>query len=77
VADSYADIWGNHVRLLYVTSGPAMDTPSVAYTFRAEDFATRRQRQERRRVDWFAVGQTIDERIVAPSAGYEIASCTT
>lgn len=71
---SYSDVWSTHVRLLYVTPGPAIETPSVSYTFRAEPLATRQERIGQSRVDWFAVGQTIVEKIVAPDAGYEIAS---
>lgn len=72
---SYSDIWGEAVRLLYVTTGPDLETPSVAYTFRSEPMTTRRSREDKPRKDWFAVGQTIDERVVAPDAGYEIANC--
>ena len=75
--ESYSDIWGESVRMLYVTSGPALENPSVAYTFRSEGLTTRRSRKDRPRVDWFAVGQTIDEKVVAPHAGYEISDCLT
>lgn len=74
---SYSDVWGEAVRLLYVSTRPATETPSVAYTFRSEPLTTRRDRLERRRVDWFATGQTIVEKVVAPDAGYEIADCLT
>lgn len=72
---TYSDVWGEDVRLLYVTSGPELEIPSVAYTFRSEPLTTRRAREEKPRKDWFAVGQTIDERVVAPLAGYEISNC--
>lgn len=75
--ESYSDVWGEAVRMLYVTSGPALENPSVAYTFRSEDFSTRSTREDKPRVDWFATGQTIVEKIVAPNAGYEIADCLT
>lgn len=71
---SYSDVWSTHVRLIYVTPGPALETPSVAYTFRSEELVTRQERLGKPRVDWFAVGQTIVEKVVAPDAGYEIAS---
>lgn len=71
---TYSDVWGTHVRLLYVNTGPALESPSVAYTFRSEELLTRQERIGRPRVDWYAVGQTIQEKIVAPDAGYEIAS---
>jgi hypothetical protein len=75
--DSYSDIWSEQVRMLYVTNGPAVENPSVAYTFRSEELTTRTDRLQRKRVDWYAVGQTIDERVVAPNAGYEINDCLT
>ena len=73
-AESYSDVWANHVRLLWVTPGPALENPSIAYTFRSEALVTRMERIGKPRVDWFAVGQTIVEKVVAPLAGYEIAS---
>jgi hypothetical protein len=70
---SYSDVWDDHVRLLYVTDGPALEIPSCAYTFRSEGLSTRTERDGKGRLDWYAVGQTIVEKIVAPDAGYEIA----
>jgi hypothetical protein len=77
IAGSYSDVWGESVRVLYVTNGPDLENPSVAYTFRAEPLTTRQWRDDKRRVDGYAVGQTIDERVVASSAGYEIDDCLT
>jgi hypothetical protein len=74
LTESYSDVWGNHVRLLYITNGPAIDNPSVAYTLQAETMTTRRWRDEAARTDSFAVGMTIVEKVVAALAGYEIAS---
>lgn len=74
---SYADIWGEQVRLLYVTPNADIETPSVLYTFQSEPLTTRYERRASRRIDWYASGFTIDERVVAASAGYEIADCLT
>jgi hypothetical protein len=76
-AASFSDVWGEDVRILYVAPGPAMDSPSVAYTFQAEPLETRQARDDRRRIDWFAVGSTIQEKIVAPFAGYVITDTMT
>lgn len=76
-AGSYSDVWGKQVRLLYLTSGPAIEIPSVAYTFEAEGLATRTWRSDASRKDTYAVGFTIDERVVAPNAGYEINAAIT
>jgi hypothetical protein len=74
---SYSDIWFETVTLAYVTPGPSMETPSVAYTFTAEPRQTRQARDEIRRLDWYAVGETIDEKVVAPFAAYNINDCLT
>ena len=73
--ETYSDVWGKAVRLLYITSGPAIEIPSVAYTFRSEVLTTRTWRDDERRKTNYAVGQTIDEEVVAPNAGYEIGAC--
>jgi hypothetical protein len=62
------------VRLLYVNPESGLTNPSVAYTFRSEGLTTRSGGRRRAGLSSFAVGQTIDERVVAASAGYEIAS---
>ena len=72
---SYSDVWGESVRMLYVSPGLALEEPSVGYTMRSEALSTRKARDDKARVDWFAVGQTIVEKIVAPDAGYEIDDC--
>lgn len=72
IAGVYSDVWGEAVRLLYVTDGPDLENPSIAYTFRAEPLTTRQWRDDKRRVNGYAVGQTIDERVVAAAAGYEL-----
>lgn len=74
-AESYSDVWGKSTRLLYITGGPAIEIPSVSYTFRAEPLTTRTWRDDERRKTNYAVGQTIDEEVVAPAAGYEIGAC--
>jgi hypothetical protein len=74
---SYSDIWGETAVMLYVTNGPAIDTPSAGYTFTVEPRTTRTMRDEVRRLDWYAVGETIVEQVVAPFAGYTITDCLT
>jgi hypothetical protein len=75
---SYSDIWGEAVRMLYVTQGPDTEEPSVAYTFQSEPMTTRTWRDEEARMDSFATGFTIDDaKVVGPDAGYEIDDCLT
>lgn len=73
----YTDIWGEQVTLLYVSPGPAMENPSVAYTFTSEARQTRSWRDDIRRLDGFAVGETIDEKVTAPFAAWSIEDCLT
>lgn len=74
---SYSDVWGEAVRLLYVSPGPAMEEPSVAYTFQSRPLMTRQWRDDDREVDMYEISHIIDERVTAPDAGYEIADCLT
>jgi len=74
---SYSDVWGEAVRLLYVTSAPSLEEPSAAYTLTNRPLQTRQWRDEEAEVDSFAVGWIIDEKVVAPNAGYEINDCLT
>jgi hypothetical protein len=74
---SYSDIWGEAVRMLYVTSGPALEEPSAAYTLVNRPLQTRQWRDEEAEVDSYAVGWIVDEKVVAPDAGYEISDCLT
>jgi hypothetical protein len=74
---SYSDIWGKDVTLLYVTPGPSMDIPSVAYTFEAEPLLTRQSRDDVRRMDEYFLGNTIAEKVVAPFAGYTITAAAS
>jgi hypothetical protein len=74
---SYSDIWGKDVVLAYVTPGPALESPSLAYTFTAEPRQTRATRKDIERVDWFAVGETSVEKAVSPLAGYTITAAAT
>jgi hypothetical protein len=74
---SYSDVWGKDIALLYVTPGPSMDTPSVAYTFQSEPIQTRSQRDEVRRLDAYFVGQTIVEKAVAAFAGYTLTAAVS
>lgn len=77
LAGSYSDIWGESVRLLYVAAGLSLDTPSVAYTFQSEPPTTRQWREDKRRLDAYATGSTIEERVVGAAAGYELYDCLT
>ena len=75
-----SEVFGEAVRLLYVTAGPALETPSVAYTFEARGRMTKRWRDpdESKETDAYeAQNGVIDERVVASEAGYTITNCLT
>lgn len=71
-AASYSDVWGKHVRIMYVNpSMPDMAVPSAGYTFRSTEYGTsgwnvRRWREEGPRVNYFAVG-IIDAEVLTAS----------
>jgi len=77
-ATSLAEVWGEVARVLYVTSGPAIENPSVAYTFQAQAPATRRWTENDPQLDVFkASNGVIDEKVVAPLAGATISNLLT
>lgn len=65
-----SEIWGKHVRLLYVEPGAPWGTPSVVYGFQHTAPLTSRWRQNDPDIDYIRQWERIDERVVAPDAGY-------
>lgn len=75
---SLAEVWGEVARVLYVTPGPSIDNPSVAYTFQAQPPGTRRWRDSDPELDVFKVSNgVIDEKVTAPLAGATISNLLT
>lgn len=72
------EVWGEVARVLYVSSGPAIENPSVAYTFQAQPASTRRWQDNDPQLDVFKVSNgVIDEKVVAPLAGATISNLLT
>lgn len=72
---SLTDIWGDHVRLLYVApGGGGWGVPSVGYSFKAKPEVVDRWRENDPPVEYVRAWECVDEKIAAPDAGYEIAS---
>lgn len=72
------EIWQELARVLYVSPGPAMELPSVAYTFQAKPPTTRQWREDPKSIDVFEVGNgVIDEKVCAPEAGATISNLLT
>lgn len=65
-----SEIWGKHVRMLYVEPGAPWGTPSVAYGFQHTAPLVSRWRQNDPDIDYIRQWERIDERVVAPDAGY-------
>ncbi|MCL4836421.1 MAG: hypothetical protein KJ058_00460 [Thermoanaerobaculia bacterium] len=75
---SSEEVWGEVARVAYVTAGPAMEIPSVAYTFQASQPMTRRWREDPAKVDVFeASNGVIDEKVVATEACATITNLLT
>lgn len=70
-----SEIWGKHVRLLYIEQGAPWGTPSVAYAFQHTAPLVSRWRQNDPDIDYIRQWERVDERVVAPDAGYVISSC--
>jgi hypothetical protein len=74
-AKSLGEIWGDHVRLLYVApGGGGWGIPSVAYSFQAEPEIVDRWRDNDPPVESVRAWECLDEKICAPDAGYELRS---
>ena len=74
-AKSLDEVWGDHVRLLYVApGGGGWGIPSVAYSFQAEPEAVDRWRENDPPVEFVRAWECVDEKVCAPDAGYEISS---
>lgn len=76
--NAFSDVWGDDVRILYVNQQPNLFTPSVAYAFQSAAFEVRTWPENDPRVEWVrARDGVLDERVVAPEAGYVIKDVLT
>jgi hypothetical protein len=74
-AKSLTDIWGDHVRILYVAeSGGGWGIPSVAYSFKAQPEVVDRWRSNDPPVEYVRAWECLDEKVCAPDAGYVLSS---
>lgn len=74
-AASYTEIWGKHVRLLYVDKNAEWGIPSVAYNFQHTPVEVFRWRQNDPDIDYIRVKERVDERVVAPDTGWVLSDC--
>jgi hypothetical protein len=70
--DSVSEIWGDHVRLLYVNEKAEWGIPSVAYKFDHTKKKVTRWSTVDPDVDYVREMERYDVKVVAPDAGYEL-----
>lgn len=71
---SKSEVWGDHVRLLYINQDAGRYTPSVIKRFVHTPDTVTRWRQNDPDVEYIRSYKRVDEKIVAPDAAYELAS---
>lgn len=71
---SVSEIWGDHVRLLYVDSSAGWGTPSVAYKFTHTSKKVTRWRTVDPDINYVREFERYALKVVAPDTGYELAS---
>lgn len=70
-----SEIWGKHVRLLYVENGAPWGSPSVVYAMQHTAPLVSRWRQNDPDIDYIRQWERTDERVIAPDAGYVLTNC--
>lgn len=70
--DAATDVWGDDVRVLYLADNAEYGIPSVAYTFQTRPVQIRRYLEFDPEVEYIIASEVVDERCVAPKAGYVI-----
>lgn len=73
-AASLSEVWGKHVRLLYVDAQAGWGVPSVAYSFRAMSQQVDRWSEKDPPVDYIRAWESVDEKVCAPDMGYVLTS---
>lgn len=71
---SLTDIWGDHVRLIYLPENPGWGVPATAYSFKALPEAVDRWVEKDPPVEYVRAWECLDEKVTAPDMGYEIRS---
>jgi hypothetical protein len=75
--NAFGDIWGDSPRVLYVSEMASTTEPSVAHTFQVRGWETRRWEEDDPEVEYVKTSHLVDEKVVAPDCGYEIANVLT
>ena len=71
-ANTLVDIWGDDVRVLYVSANPDLYNPSVAHSFVARSYQVKTWMSDDPDVEYIRPSEVLDERVVAPFGGYVI-----
>lgn len=73
-AESLGFIGGNHMAMIYVPTGPALDEPAAGYTFIWKSREVNRYREDQEHADVVECLLSWDAKITASDAGYLIKS---
>lgn len=71
---SLSEVWGKHVRLLYVDPNAGWGVPSVAYAFKAMPQEVDRWSEKDPPVDYIRAWECVDEKVTATDLGYTLTS---
>lgn len=89
--ESLSTVWADHVRLLYIADAPGWGIPSVAYSFAApidgspapepgaegQYEVVDRYRENDPPIEYIRAWESLDEKVCAPDAGYELEDVLT
>lgn len=72
VSASY--VWGKYVGVYYIAPSPGRKDITAAVTYRAQNYQTRKWRDDEIKGDWIEVGLCDDEIVPAAGAGYVLST---
>jgi hypothetical protein len=77
-AEVIADVWPDTVTLAWINPRqPALDDASLVWTIRSRDFRVKRWRAEERDSTWLQADWVLTEKLVTPTAGFNLEDVLT
>jgi len=73
-SDTYADVWGKNVILLYVPPTAGIDLPSAGYIFRAQNWSVSKWYEDKKKATFVEPSVIQDEVITSNVLGYLLVS---
>jgi len=72
-SQTFTEVWGDSVRVLYLNPSPDLENPSVGYTLQTRGTEVRSWEREDGRVETIDVSDgVLVEKLIAPDAGHEL-----